>query len=117
MSRWLKKTIALCLIPMLMLLCLPNTSHADASSDAAAYSLGLAAVLLGVLVIIGLSSDIDHWRSGTHVEADGKTRVAKLTPVDIPIELQTLPQNQHTLGSGQEMQLAENICVGWKMKF
>ncbi|OGV43673.1 MAG: hypothetical protein A2X46_08325 [Lentisphaerae bacterium GWF2_57_35] len=78
----MKRSIGGLLIVACVLFFHPTPCRADNSSEGAAITVGLLVVVLGVLVIIGIASDVDYF---------SKTKPDEATVNAIKVDTQALP--------------------------
>ena len=82
MNDYFKRIVCGLLITACVCLLPPTTARADSSSEGAAISAGLFIVVLGVLVIIGIASDVDYFSH--HKRSDDSINQIQIDPQTIP---------------------------------
>ena len=119
-TKW-TKAIAIFLIPALLLLAFPSACNAgdfsNNSSDGAAITLGLFAVMLTVLLIVSFKTDVDNVFSKNQKQAPAKQDDSLVDNVSLVLEPPRTSPTEHNLAQSSEFELASGLNVGVRVQF
>jgi hypothetical protein len=119
-TKW-TKLVAILLIPAFLLLAFPSVCSAgdfsDNSSDGAAITLGIFAVMLTVLLIVSFKTDVDNVFSKNQKQQPAAQDDSLAESVSLVLEPSRTSPTEHNLAQSSEFELAQGLNVGVRVQF
>jgi hypothetical protein len=121
MRHGLKKTIAVLLVPVLLLFACPLVCNAgdfsDNSSEGAAITLGLFVTMIAVLFLVSFKTDVDKVFSKSKEQAPLRRDDSLAKNITLVLEPPRSSPTEHNLGQASELELANGLNVGVRVRF
>jgi hypothetical protein len=115
------KAVAIILIPAFLLLAFPSACNADDvsdnSSDGAAITIGLFAVVLAVLLIVSFKTDVDNVFSKNKNQDPANQDDSLVDSISLVLEPPRTSPTEHNLEQSSEFELASGLNVGVRVSF
>ncbi len=113
MNRTFRNLVAGLVILACVVCMNPTTAFSDNSSEGAAITVGLLAVVIGVLVIIGIASDVDYYSRAKPAEA----HAAKVNGVQINTRALPGLKSGRSMDATPALELAGSAGLGLRIQF